>query len=62
VIDYAESVKAEMISIINENGDSISDYIIGGEAQQMISKSPIPVLNIRAKSHFIKESFNTTGD
>jgi nucleotide-binding universal stress UspA family protein len=62
VIDYAESVKAEMISIINENGDSISDYIIGGEAQQMISKSPIPVLTIRAKSHFIKESFNTTGD
>jgi nucleotide-binding universal stress UspA family protein len=62
ILDYAENVKAELISIINESGDSISDYIIGGEAQQMISKSPIPVLTIRAKSHFIKESFSTTGE
>ncbi len=62
VIDYAENVRAELISIINESGDSITDYIIGGEAQQMISKSPIPVLTIRAKPHFIKESFSTFGE
>jgi nucleotide-binding universal stress UspA family protein len=61
VIDYSESIGADMISIINESGDSISDFIIGGEAQQMISKSPIPVLTIHAKSHFIKESFSTFG-
>ena len=61
IINYAEKEKAEMISIINENGESITDLIIGGEAQHMISKSPIPVLTIRAKSHFIKESFSTFG-
>jgi nucleotide-binding universal stress UspA family protein len=61
IIEYAEKAGAEMISIINENGDSITDLIIGGEAQQMISKSPVPVLIIRAKSHFIKESFSAFG-
>jgi len=62
VIDYAEKENADLISIINESGDSITDYIIGGEAQQMISKSPVPVLTIRAKSHFIKDSFSTFGE
>lgn len=61
VIAYSEKVGAELISIINESGESITDLIIGGEAQQMISKSSIPVLTIRAKSHFIKESFSTFG-
>jgi nucleotide-binding universal stress UspA family protein len=61
VIDYAEKINAEMISIINESGDSITDLIIGGEAQQMISKSHIPVLTIRAKPHFIKDSFSAFG-
>ena len=61
VFEYAEKVKAELISIINESGEGITDLIINGEAQQMISKSPIPVLTIRAKSHFIKESFSTFG-
>jgi nucleotide-binding universal stress UspA family protein len=61
VLKYSENVGAELISIINESGESITDFIIGGEAQQMISKSPIPVLIIRAKSHFIKESFSTFG-
>lgn len=61
ILDYAENEKADLISIINESGDSITDLIINGEAQQMISKSPIPVLVIRAKSHFIKDSFSTFG-
>jgi nucleotide-binding universal stress UspA family protein len=61
IIDYAEKEKAELISIINESGESITDLIIGGEAQQMISKSPVPVLTIRAKPHTIKESFSTFG-
>lgn len=61
IIGYAEKENAELISIINESGESITNLIIGGEAQQMISKSPIPILTIRAKSHFIKESFSTFG-
>jgi nucleotide-binding universal stress UspA family protein len=58
VIDYADKVQADMISIINESGSSISDLIIEGTAHQMISKSTIPVLTIRAKEHFIKGNFS----
>lgn len=61
IINYAVNEKADLISIINESGENITDLIIGGDAQQMISKSPIPVLTIRAKSHTIKESFSTYG-
>jgi len=61
IIDYIEKEKADMVSIINESGESITDLIIGGEAQQMISKSTVPVLTIRAKPHTIKESFSTFG-
>lgn len=61
VIEYAEKNGCELISIINESGDSITDLLVGSEAQQMISKSPIPVLTIKAKPHFIKGSFNTQG-
>lgn len=62
IIEYAENINADLISIINESGDSITDFIIGGEAQQIISKSPVPILTIRAKPHFIKESFSTFGE
>ena len=61
VIDYAESVGAELLSIINESGDSVTDLLIGSEAQQMISKASIPVLTIRAKQHTIKGSFSAGG-
>lgn len=61
ILNYANSVGAELISIINESGESITDLIINGEAQQMISKSNVPVLTIRAKEHFIKGSFSTFG-
>jgi nucleotide-binding universal stress UspA family protein len=62
VIEYAEKQKADLISIINESGESISDFIVGGVAQQMISKATMPVLTIKPKPHTIKESFNTLGE
>jgi nucleotide-binding universal stress UspA family protein len=62
IIDYAQGVQADLISIINESGSSLTDLIIGGTAQQMISKSPIPVLIVKAKEHFIKGSFSTFGE
>jgi nucleotide-binding universal stress UspA family protein len=62
IIDYAESIHADLISMINESGGSLTDLIVSGTAQQMISKSSIPVLVIRAKEHFIKGSFSTFGE
>lgn len=59
MMDYAEKTDCDLISIINESGDSITDLLIGSEAQQMISKAPVPVLTIRAKENFIKGSFAT---
>jgi nucleotide-binding universal stress UspA family protein len=61
LLQYTDEVRAELISIINEDGEGITDLIIGGEAQQIISKSSVPVLTIRAKPHTIKESFSTFG-
>jgi len=61
LLNYAEKENAELISVVNESGYSIADLIAGSFAQQVISKSPIPVLTIRAKPHTIKESFSTFG-
>lgn len=59
LFSYALIHKAELISIMNETGTSFTDLVIGSLAQQMVSKSPIPVLTIRAKPRTIKESFST---
>ncbi len=61
LFSYTIDQKAELISIMNETGTSITDLIIGSLAQQMISKSPVPVLTIRAKPRTIKDSFSTFG-
>ncbi|MCX7987082.1 MAG: universal stress protein [Bacteroidales bacterium] len=59
LFDYAVQKKCELLSVVNESGTSFADLILGSIAQQMISKSPIPVLTIRAKSRTIKDSFST---
>jgi nucleotide-binding universal stress UspA family protein len=61
LFDYATERKCELLSVVNESGNSFTDLIMGSIAQQLISKSPIPVLTIRAKSRTIKDSFSTFG-
>jgi len=61
LFDYAVERKCELLSVVNESGTSFADLILGSIAQQYISKSPVPVLTIRAKSRTIKESFSTFG-
>jgi nucleotide-binding universal stress UspA family protein len=61
IIDYAISTNAELISIINEEGPSFTKSlgsIFSKYTQLMINKSPVPVLNYKPKSIFIKGSFN----
>lgn len=61
VIDYALNVNADLISIMTEQNEPISNFVLGSYAQQMLSKSPIPVLSITPKEIFIMGSFRTFG-
>lgn len=60
-IEYALDVNADIISIMTEQNEPISSFVIGSYAQQMLSKSPIPVLSITPKEIFIMGSFRTFG-
>jgi nucleotide-binding universal stress UspA family protein len=44
-LDYANSVKADLISIMTEQEKSISNLLLGSYAHQMINKAFIPVLS-----------------
>ncbi len=60
-VEYAQSVNADMISIITEQGTSITNLILGNHAQQILNKSVVPVLNITPKEMHFKGSFSTQG-
>ncbi len=60
-IEYALDVNADMISMMTEQSVSLSNFVLGSYAQQMLSKSPIPVLSITPKEIFIMGSFHTQG-
>lgn len=60
-IEYALDVNADLISIMTEQNLAISDFVLGSQAQQMLSKSPIPVLSVTPKEIFIMSSFKTFG-
>lgn len=46
-LEYADSIKADMVVIMTEQEKSFSNLVIGSYAQQMIHHSMIPVLTIR---------------
>jgi nucleotide-binding universal stress UspA family protein len=60
-IEYALDINADLISIMTEQSKAISNFILGSYAQQMLSKSPIPVLCITPQEIFILGSFITQG-
>lgn len=60
-IDYALNQEADLISIMTEQNDSLIDFVLGSAAQQMLNRSPIPVLSITPKEIFILGSFRTSG-
>jgi nucleotide-binding universal stress UspA family protein len=61
-VTYADSIKADMISIIAEQKSSITNLILGNYAQQILNKAVIPVLNVTPKEIQIKGTFSTHGD
>ncbi len=46
VLDYAEKIKADMIMVVAELGDSFRDVFSRNSAEQIVDKSDLPVLNI----------------
>jgi nucleotide-binding universal stress UspA family protein len=61
ILEYSTKVNADLISILTEESGSLSDIVLGTNAQQIISKSNVPVLNITPKDVSIKGSFNVSG-
>jgi len=61
VIEYADKVEADLISIMSEQSVSISNFVLGSYAQQMLNKSDIPVLIVHPKEVFVMGSFRTQG-
>jgi hypothetical protein len=50
-IEYATSVGANLISIMDEQEKAASNIWLGPYAQQMVNHSPIPVLVVHAKDY-----------
>jgi nucleotide-binding universal stress UspA family protein len=60
VVNYANSVKADMISIMSEQGSGIS-LILGNNAHQVLNKSEIPILCNSPRELTISGTFKTFG-
>ncbi len=57
IVDYAREQKADLISIMTEQESAFRNFTIGSNAQQLISKSPVPVLCITSKDLQIRTGF-----
>lgn len=51
VISYAEKINADMVAIMTER-ETPMNILMGPQAQQLINRSPIPVLCIHPYEHF----------
>ncbi len=59
---YSKKVKADMITIMTEMGIGFVNLLMGSYAQQLVSQSPIPVLNLKPKDIHLPREFNTFGE
>jgi len=61
VIEYTQKVKADLVSIMTEQSQDLSNFVMGSYAQQMLNKSTIPVMSTNPKELHIGEAFRTQG-
>ena len=47
IIEYAEKVEGDVIMIMTQQEIDFTRFFVGSSAQEIIDKSPIPVLSIR---------------
>jgi len=60
-IEYAKTIDADLIAIMTEQTTTISNFLLGSYAYQMLNTSPIPVLSITPKGLFFTYGMRTTG-
>ena len=61
ILDYSNSVNADLISIMTEQEKSVVNLLLGSYAHQMINKANIPVLAYPTFELGIPEDFITSG-
>lgn len=52
-LEYAEKVKADLIVIMTEQESSLTSFILGNYAEQMLTLSTIPICTIRPEELFM---------
>ncbi len=52
LVEYAKKIDADLIAIMTEQGNAKAHVFLGPNAQQLISNSIIPVLNVRPNNEF----------
>lgn len=57
ITDYTKEEKIDLISIMTEQESMFRNFALGNNAQQLISKSPVPVLCITSKDLQIRTGF-----
>ena len=53
IIDHAREEDVDLISIITDTQNEVTATILGQFAQQLVNYSPVPVLSIPLKEHFV---------
>ncbi len=61
VIEYSKAIDADLIAIMTEQTFSISNFLLGSYAYQMLNISPIPVLSVTPKDLYYTQGLRTTG-
>lgn len=59
--NYAEAVNADLITIMSDSVDKWNVFL-GSYAQQMVSKSSVPLLNITPREKYLSSGFRTFGE
>jgi nucleotide-binding universal stress UspA family protein len=62
LFEYVNQEKIDLISIMTEQESSFRNFLLGSNAHQLISKSPVPVLCITPKDLQIRLGFKTYRD
>jgi nucleotide-binding universal stress UspA family protein len=62
LVEYTDNIGADLISIVSERGNSVSNLILGNTTQELLNKTNVPVLTIPPREIHVKGSFSTYAD
>jgi len=61
-LDYSKKSKADLTVIMTDMGIGVGNLFMGSYSQQILSKSEIPVLNLKARTVSLPRDFSTFGE